>query len=118
MDKIISLDETSISPSLIMEYSKCLLGKRCVVKTDDNYFFNTFFQSSLRLSAYILKPCIGCKNPTNNIKKNILTKINTPKLTVASLQKVASVECCIIPVKSGNKHFRQCQISLAEQLLP
>ena len=42
LDKIISLDETSIQPSMIMEFSKCTLGKRCVVKTDDNYVFRKF----------------------------------------------------------------------------
>ena len=42
LNKIISLDETSISPALIMEYSKCSLGKRCIVKTDDNYVFRKF----------------------------------------------------------------------------
>ena len=29
LDKIISLDETSIQPSMILEFSKCELGKRC-----------------------------------------------------------------------------------------
>ena len=42
LDKIISLDETSIQPSMIMEFSKCELSKRCVIKTDDNYFFRKF----------------------------------------------------------------------------
>ena len=42
LDNIISLDETSIQPSMIMEFSKCELGKRCVVKTDDNYIFRKF----------------------------------------------------------------------------
>ena len=42
LNKIIYLDETSIQPSMIMEFSKCSLGKRCVVKTDDNYVFRKF----------------------------------------------------------------------------
>ena len=42
LNKIISLDETSIQPSMIMEFSKCELGKRCVVKTNDNYIFRKF----------------------------------------------------------------------------
>lgn len=42
LSKIISLDETSIQPVMIMEYSRCSLGKRCVVKTDDSYFFRKF----------------------------------------------------------------------------
>ena len=35
LNKIISLDETSTSPAMIKEYSRCQLGKRCVYKTDD-----------------------------------------------------------------------------------
>jgi transposase len=42
LDKIISLDETSIQPSMYSAYSKCSLGKRCVIKTDDSYFFKKF----------------------------------------------------------------------------
>jgi transposase len=42
LDKIISLDETSIKPAMILEYSKCSLGKRCIIKTDDNYVFKKF----------------------------------------------------------------------------
>jgi len=42
MDKIICLDETSIKPSMIPEYSRCSLGKRCVVKTDNSYFYKSF----------------------------------------------------------------------------
>jgi len=37
LNKLIGLDETSIKPSMIMEYSRCSLGKRCVVKTDDSF---------------------------------------------------------------------------------
>jgi len=55
LNKIISLDETSISPALIMEYSKCFLGKRCVVKTDDNYVFRKF----TLLCAISNSKCIG-----------------------------------------------------------
>jgi hypothetical protein len=42
INKIISLDETSIKPAMIMEYSRCSLGKRCVQKTDDSYIFRKF----------------------------------------------------------------------------
>jgi len=55
LNKIISLDETSISPALIMEYSKCPLGKRCVVKTDDNYIFRKF----TLLCAISNSKCVG-----------------------------------------------------------
>jgi transposase len=42
LDKIISLDETSIQPAIYLPYSKCPLGKRCIIKTDDNYVFRKF----------------------------------------------------------------------------
>jgi hypothetical protein len=38
-----------------MEYSKCFFGKRCVVKTDDNYVFRKF---TLLCAIYNSK-CIG-----------------------------------------------------------
>ena len=55
MNKIISLDETSIKPSIIKEYSRCSLGKRCVVKTDDSYLFRKF----TLLCAISNSKCIG-----------------------------------------------------------
>jgi len=42
LDKIICLDETSIKPAMFLSYAKCALGKRCVVKTDNNYVFRNF----------------------------------------------------------------------------
>ena len=42
LNKIISIDETSIKPSMIKEYSRCDLGQRCIVKTDDNIVFQKF----------------------------------------------------------------------------
>ena len=42
INKIISLDETSIKPSMLIEYSRCSLGKRCIIKTDDSYLFRKF----------------------------------------------------------------------------
>ena len=43
LDKIICLDETSIKPAMILEYSKCKLGKRCILKTDDNNVFKKIY---------------------------------------------------------------------------
>ena len=54
LDKIISLDETSIQPSMIMEFSKCELGKRCVIKTDDNYFLENLLYYVLFLILNVL----------------------------------------------------------------
>ena len=55
LDKIICLDETSIQPSMIMEFSKCELGKRCIIKTDDNYVFRKF----TLLCAISNSKCVG-----------------------------------------------------------
>jgi len=55
LDKIISLDETSIKPAMYLPYSKCFLGKRCVVKTDDNYVFRNF----TLLCAISNSKCVG-----------------------------------------------------------
>jgi len=55
LNKIISLDETSISPAMIAEYSRCTSGKRCVVKTEDSFFFRKF----TLLVAIKNSKCIG-----------------------------------------------------------
>ena len=40
--KIICLDETSIKPAMMLEYSRCSLGKKCIIKTDNSYLFRKF----------------------------------------------------------------------------
>jgi len=55
LNKIISLDETSIQPATIMEYSRCQKGHRCKVKTDDNFVFRKF----TLLVAICNSKCIG-----------------------------------------------------------
>jgi len=42
LDKIITLDETSVGAGLMPTYSRCYLGKRCILKTDDNFLFKKF----------------------------------------------------------------------------
>jgi transposase-like protein len=42
IDKIICLDETSISPYMMPEYSYCSLGKRCIDMTDENFIFRKY----------------------------------------------------------------------------
>ena len=42
IDRIICLDETSIQPLMTKTYSRCDLGKRCVVKSDNNFVFRKF----------------------------------------------------------------------------
>ena len=57
LNKIISLDETSIKPAMLKEYSRCKLGKRCFVKTDDSYIFRKF----TLLVAIKNSKCVGWK---------------------------------------------------------
>lgn len=42
LNKIISIDETSIYAQMVSSYSRCKLGKRCVKKTKDNKVFIKF----------------------------------------------------------------------------
>jgi hypothetical protein len=55
LDKIISLDETSIGSYLKPTYSRCYLGKRCVITTDNNFVFRSF----TLLVAINNKKCVG-----------------------------------------------------------
>jgi transposase len=57
INNIICLDETSVQPSMVPEYSRCYLGKRCVVKTDKNIVFQKF----TLLVAINNQKCIGYK---------------------------------------------------------
>ncbi len=57
INKIICLDETAIQPTMIKEYSRCYLGKRCIVRSDDNYVFKSF----TLLCAISSSECIGYK---------------------------------------------------------
>jgi len=42
LDKIISLDETSVGALLMPSYSRCFIGKRCTIKTNKNFVFKKF----------------------------------------------------------------------------
>ena len=42
LNKIICIDETSVSASMLINYSRCELGKRCVMKTKDNRVFKKY----------------------------------------------------------------------------
>ena len=42
LDDIISIDETSVSTSLSVNYCRNDLGKRCIIKTDDNSVFKKY----------------------------------------------------------------------------
>lgn len=66
LSKIICLDETSIKPAMYLPYSKCQLGRRCIIKTDDNYVFRKF----TLLCAINNKKCVG----TSLYKEGGMTK--------------------------------------------
>jgi len=55
IDKIICLDETSIGSHLKPAYSRCYIGKSCVIKTDNNFVFRSF----TLLVAINNKKCVG-----------------------------------------------------------
>lgn len=55
IDKVINLDETSIGSALKPAYSRCELGKRCIIKTDNPFVFRKF----TLLVAINNKKCIG-----------------------------------------------------------
>lgn len=55
IDKIICLDETSIGSHLKPTYSRCYIGKRCIIKTNNNFVFRSF----TLLVAINNKECIG-----------------------------------------------------------
>ena len=57
LDDIISIDETSISTSLSVNYCRGYIGKRCIIKTDDNAVFKKY---SL-VVAICNKKCLGYK---------------------------------------------------------
>jgi transposase-like protein len=42
LNKIICLDETSIGSHLKPSYSRCYVGKRCIIKPDNNFVFRSF----------------------------------------------------------------------------
>ena len=55
LDKIICLDETSVGSALKPTYSRCNLGRRCIIKTSNQFVFRKF----TLLVAINNKKCIG-----------------------------------------------------------
>ena len=55
LDKIICLDETSSGSHLKPSYSRCYIGKHCVIKTNNNFVFSSF----TLLVAINNSKCIG-----------------------------------------------------------
>lgn len=55
MNKIICLDETSVGSALKPTYSRCELGKRCIIKTSNQFVFRKF----TLLVAISNSKCVG-----------------------------------------------------------
>ena len=55
MNKIICLDETSVGSALKPTYSRCELGRRCVIKTSKQFVFRKF----TLLVAISNSKCVG-----------------------------------------------------------
>jgi hypothetical protein len=111
LDKIICLDETSIKPAMILEYSKCKLGKRCILKTD----YNNVFKKFTLLVAINNSKCIGYKlyekggmnkeRFVDFLKDNVFTKYNNNLIILdnAGSHNNQYVKDAII--NSGNKYL-------------
>jgi len=69
LNKIICLDETSVGSHLKPSYSRCFIGKRCVIKTNNNYVLSHFSFRSVYLFLYEIR-----KRNRRALKKR--TKIN------------------------------------------
>lgn len=65
--------ETSISPAIIAEYSRCSLGKRCIFKTSDSSFFRKFTLLVAISNKLLIDENYNIINKYNN-KKLLLNK--------------------------------------------
>ena len=113
LDDIISIDETSISTSLSFNYCSNSLGKRCIIKTDNNFKFKKF---SL-LVAIDNKKCISYKlydngsvngNRFNEFLKDLCSNIKN-KLIILDNGKIHKTEETKNIIKnSGNYLLYTC----------
>ena len=113
LDDIISIDETSISTSLSFNYCRNFLGKRCIIKTDNNFKFKKF---SL-LVAIDNKKCISYKlydngsvngNRFNEFLKDLCSNIKN-KLIILDNGKIHKTEETKNIIKnSGNYLLYTC----------
>jgi transposase len=113
LDDIISIDETSISTSLSVNYCRNDLGKRCIIKTDDNAVFKKY---SL-VVAISNKKCLGYKlyengavnaDRFNNFLIEILKNVKNKLIILdnGQIHKKENVKNTII--NSGNKLLYTC----------
>ena len=113
LDDIISIDETSISTSLSFNYCRNSLGKRCIIKSDNNFKFKKF---SL-LVAIDNKKCISYKlydnwsvngNRFNDFLKDLCSNIKN-KLIILDNGKIHKTEETKNIIKnSGNYLLYTC----------
>ena len=113
LDDIISIDETSISTSLSFNYCRNFLGKRCIIKSDNNFKFKKF---SL-LVAIDNKKCISYKlydkgsvngNRFNEFLKDLCSNIKN-KLIILDNGKIHKTEETKNIIKnSGNYLLYTC----------
>ena len=107
LDDLISIDETSLSSSLKFNYCRERLGKRCVLKTDDNIVFRKY---SL-LVAISNKKCMKYKlyekgsvngDRFNEFMKELCSKIKNKLIILdnAKIHKTSEIKDII--KKSGN----------------
>ena len=113
LDDIISIDETSISTSLSFNYCRNSLGKRCIIKSNNNFKFKKF---SL-LVAIDNKKCISYKlydngsvngNRFNEFLKDLCSNIKN-KLIILDNGKIHKTEETKNIIKnSGNYLLYTC----------
>ena len=81
-NKIICIDETYVSASMLINYSRCELGKRCVMKTTDNRVFKKYTlivaMNSNGIIGWILyeKGGMNTERMIDFLKKYVLKKKN------------------------------------------
>ena len=82
LNKIICIDETSVSASMLINYSRCELGKRCVMKTKDKRVFKKYTlvvaMNSKGIIVWILyeKGGMNTERMIEFLKKYVLKKRN------------------------------------------
>jgi len=108
LDDIISIDETSVSSALSLNYCRSHLGKRCKLKTDDNIVFRKY---SL-LVAIENKRCIkyelykkGSVNGVrfNNFMRDICNKVKN-KLFVLDNARIHKTKEILKIIKNSGNH--------------
>lgn len=107
LDDLISIDETSLSSSLKFNYCRERLGKRCILKTDDNIVFRKY---SL-LVAISNKQCMKYKlyekgsvngDRFNEFMKELCSKIKNKLIILDNAKIHKTNEIKDIIKKSGN----------------